>query len=133
MIERGNGSVVAIASTASLVAEQDLAAYATSKAALLQLVRSAAIDYAHTGVRINAICPTSIDTPFLRRQTDNVPDPKGFWQAMVDRHPLGRILQPIEVARVVEFLVSPAASGMVGASVVVDCGLTAAVDFTHQP
>ena len=129
MIDRGQGAVVAIASTASLQAEQDLAAYCTSKGALIQLIRSAAVDYAPAGIRINAVCPTSIDTPFLRGQTDNVSDPSGFWKAMVDRHPMGRILQPEDVASVVGFLTSAEAGGITGSAVVVDCGLTATYDF----
>lgn len=132
MIEQGQGTVIAIASTASLQAEQDLAAYCTSKGALLQLIRSAAIDYAPVGIRINAVCPTSIDTPFLRGQTDTMPDPASFWKAMVDRHPMGRILRPDDVASVVVFLTSAGAAGMTGSTVVVDCGLTATYDF-HSP
>jgi NAD(P)-dependent dehydrogenase (short-subunit alcohol dehydrogenase family) len=129
MIEQGQGTIVAVASTASLQAEQDLAAYCTSKGALIQLVRSAAIDYAPAGIRINAVCPTSIDTPFLRGQTDVMPDPASFWKAMVNRHPMGRILRPEDVAAVVVFLVSAGAAGMTGSAVVVDCGLTATYDF----
>jgi NAD(P)-dependent dehydrogenase (short-subunit alcohol dehydrogenase family) len=129
MISAGSGSIVVVASTASLFAEQDLCAYGTSKGALIQLARSVAVDYAPHGIRLNMVCPTSIDTPFLRQQTDTMPDPEAFFAAMESRHPMGRILQPSEVASVIGFLVSGGASGMTGSSVLVDCGLTATYDF----
>jgi NAD(P)-dependent dehydrogenase (short-subunit alcohol dehydrogenase family) len=129
MIGRGAGSVVVVASVNGLQAEQDLAAYNSSKGALVQLVRSAAIDHARDGVRINAVCPSTIDTPFIRGQVDSMPDPAAFRAEMEARHPLGRILDPAEVASVVVFLSTSEASGMTGASVVVDLGLTASPDF----
>jgi NAD(P)-dependent dehydrogenase (short-subunit alcohol dehydrogenase family) len=129
MISGGSGRIVVVASTASLFAEQDLCAYGTSKGALIQLARSVAVDYAPYGIRLNMVCPTSIDTPFLRQQTDTMPDPAAFFAAMESRHPTARILQPSEVAAVIGFLVSDDASGMAGSSVLVDCGLTATYDF----
>jgi NAD(P)-dependent dehydrogenase (short-subunit alcohol dehydrogenase family) len=129
MIGRGGGAVVVVASVNALQAEQDLAAYNSSKGALIQLVRSAAVDHARSGVRINAVCPTSIDTPFIRGQVDSMPDPAAFRAEMEARHPLGRILDPEEVALVVVFLSTTEARGMTGASVVVDLGLTASPDF----
>jgi NAD(P)-dependent dehydrogenase (short-subunit alcohol dehydrogenase family) len=129
MIDRGGGAVVVVVSVNGLLAEQDLAAYNSSKGALIQLVRSAAVDHARDGVRINAVCPTTIDTPFIQGQLDAVPDPAAFRREMEERHPLGRILRPEEVASVAVFLTTPEASGMTGASVVVDCGLLASPDF----
>jgi NAD(P)-dependent dehydrogenase (short-subunit alcohol dehydrogenase family) len=129
MIGRGAGAIVVVASVNALQAEQDLAAYNSSKGALIQLVRSAAVDHARGGVRINAVCPSTIDTPFIRGQVDSMPDPAAFRAEMEARHPLGRILDPDEVAAVVVFLSTSEASGMTGASVVVDLGLTASPDF----
>jgi NAD(P)-dependent dehydrogenase (short-subunit alcohol dehydrogenase family) len=129
MIMRGAGAVVVVVSVNGLQAEQDLAAYNSSKGALIQLVRSAAVDHARGGVRINAVCPSTIDTPFIRGQVDSTPDPAAFRAEMESRHPLGRILDPGEVASVVVFLSTSEASGMTGASVVVDLGLTASPDF----
>jgi NAD(P)-dependent dehydrogenase (short-subunit alcohol dehydrogenase family) len=129
MIARGTGAIAVVVSVNGLLAEQDLAAYNASKGALVQLVRSAAVDHARSGVRINAVCPTTIDTPFIQGQLDSVPDPAAFRREMEQRHPLGRILRPEEVASVAVFLTTPEASGMTGASVVVDCGLTASPDF----
>jgi NAD(P)-dependent dehydrogenase (short-subunit alcohol dehydrogenase family) len=129
MIDRGGGAVVVTVSVNGLLAEQDLAAYNASKGALIQLVRSAAVDHARSGVRVNAVCPSTIDTPFIQGQLDSVPDPEAFRREMEARHPLGRILRPEEVASVAVFLTTPEASGMTGASVVVDCGLLASPDF----
>lgn len=129
MISRGQGAVVVVVSVNGLLAEQGLAAYNSSKGALLQLVRSAAVDHARSQVRINAVCPTTIDTPFIQGQLDSVADPASFRAEMEARHPLGRILRPEEVASVAVFLTTAEASGMTGASVVVDCGLTASPDF----
>jgi NAD(P)-dependent dehydrogenase (short-subunit alcohol dehydrogenase family) len=129
MITRGTGSVVAIASVNGLQGEQRLAAYNSSKGALVQLVRSAAVDHARDGVRVNAICPTSIDTPFISKQAAAMSDKEEFRRKMNARHPLGRILRPEEVASVAVFLTSADASGMTGTCVVVDCGLTASPDF----
>jgi NAD(P)-dependent dehydrogenase (short-subunit alcohol dehydrogenase family) len=129
MISRRGGAVAVVVSVNGLQAEQGLAAYNSSKGALLQLVRSAAVDHARSQVRINAVCPTSIDTPFIQGQIDAMPDPARFRAEMEARHPLGRILRPEEVASVAVFLTTDEASGMTGASVVVDCGLTASPDF----
>jgi NAD(P)-dependent dehydrogenase (short-subunit alcohol dehydrogenase family) len=129
MMRRRAGAVVVIASVNGLSAEQGLAAYNSSKGALVQLVRSAAVDHARSQVRINAVCPTTIDTPFIQRQLDAAPDEAEFRAEMNARHPLGRILRPEEVASVAVFLTTDEASGMTGSCVVVDCGLTASPDF----
>lgn len=129
MISRGGGSIVTVASTDALVAEQGLAAYCASKGALLQLTRCVAIDHARQGVRANCVCPGAIDTPFFRKHVDAAPDPAAFLAEKEARHPSGRILQPHEVARTIEFLLSSASSGMNGAAVTVDGGLLASFDF----
>jgi NAD(P)-dependent dehydrogenase (short-subunit alcohol dehydrogenase family) len=133
MIERGGGSVVGVASTASLYAEQALAAYSTSKGAILQLIRSVAVDHARQGIRANAVCPGAIDTPFFRQHVDSAPDPEAFLREKTERHPDGRILKPEDVARLIWFLLSDASVGMNGASVLIDGGLTATFDFEPIP
>jgi NAD(P)-dependent dehydrogenase (short-subunit alcohol dehydrogenase family) len=129
MLSHGRGSIVGVASTNSLYAEQTLASYNSSKGALLQLIRSVAVDYARAGIRANAVCPGAIDTPFLREHVDIAPDPEALLRQKTGRLPSGRLLDPADVARVVHFLLSDAALGMTGASVLVDGGLTATVDF----
>jgi NAD(P)-dependent dehydrogenase (short-subunit alcohol dehydrogenase family) len=129
MVARGRGSVVGVASTCALFAEQSLASYNTSKGALLQLIRSVAVDHARDGIRANAVCPGAIDTPFLRRHIDSAPDPEALLRQKIERHPSGRILNPVDVARVIRFLLSDDSGGINGASVLVDGGLTATFDF----
>lgn len=129
MLERRDGAVAVVCSVNSLFTEDLMSAYSTSKAALLQVVRSAALEYARFGVRINAVLPGCIDTPLLRRHLDSLDDPAAAWRDLERRSPTGRILTPDEIARALRFLVSRDASGLSGAGVVVDAGLTTTYDF----
>jgi len=130
MVERGEGAIVATCSVNSFLVEDLLSAYSSSKAALLHVVRSAALELASSGVRINAVCPGIVDTPLLRRHFESLPDHVAARRAAEARTPAGRLLAPREVAEVLCFLASDRASGMSGAAVVVDAGLTTTYDFT---
>ena len=132
MVERRSGAVAVVCSVNSLVAEELMSAYSTSKAALLHAVRSAAIEHAGHGVRINAVCPGIIDTPLLRRHMESLDDPAAAYAAAEARSPIGRLLQADEVAQALCFLVDGAASGLAGASLTVDGGLIATYDFNSQ-
>jgi NAD(P)-dependent dehydrogenase (short-subunit alcohol dehydrogenase family) len=129
MLDRRAGAIVAVCSVNSFVVEDELSAYSTSKAALLHAIRSAAIEYAACGVRINAVCPGIIDTPLLQRHFDSLDDPAGARRAAERRSPIGRILRPDEVAEAICFLVGPTATAMSGAALTVDGGLTVTYDF----
>jgi NAD(P)-dependent dehydrogenase (short-subunit alcohol dehydrogenase family) len=129
MLARGSGAIAVVCSVNSLFAEDGLSAYSTSKAALLHVVRSAALEHAQHGLTINAVCPGAIDTELFRRALELLDDPASARGAVMRRTPSGRILRPEEVAAVVRFLLSDAASGMSGAAVTVDGGLTSAYDF----
>jgi len=129
MIARGDGAVAAVCSVDSLFVEESMSAYATSKGALLQLVRSAALEHARHGVRINAVCPGAIDTPLLRQHLDTVPDPGAARARIENVTPAGRLLAPREIADLLLYLISPQATAMSGAAVVVDGGLTSTYDF----
>lgn len=129
MIKSGKGSVVAVASTDAVFAEQDLAAYCTSKGALLQLIRSVAVDYGREGIRANAVCPGAINTPFFRQHVDAAVDPVSFLREKTERHPSGRILQPQDVASAIVYLLSDGAIGISGTHVMIDGGLTATFDY----
>jgi NAD(P)-dependent dehydrogenase (short-subunit alcohol dehydrogenase family) len=129
MIERGRGSVVAVASVNALQAEQGLVAYNSSKAALLQLIRTVAIDHAREGVRANVVCPGVTDTPLFRAHLATASDPVRFRQVREQRNPLGRLLDPAEVARTIVFLAGDESAGMTGSVLVVDAGLTASFDY----
>jgi NAD(P)-dependent dehydrogenase (short-subunit alcohol dehydrogenase family) len=129
MLEQRTGAIAVVCSVNSFVVEDELSAYSTSKAALLHATRSAAVEYAASGVRINAVCPGIIDTPLLRRHLESLDDPAAARRAGERRSPIGRILQPEEVAQAICFLVDESASAMSGAALTVDGGLTVTYDF----
>lgn len=116
-------SIVHVSSVAALVGDRDEPSghYAASKAGLLGLTRQMAAEWSVLGIRTNVVCPGLIDTPMLRR----VGEPDAFQQFLDQRVPLRRVGQPDEVARVIEFLLSDAASYVTGASIVADGGLLA--------
>jgi NAD(P)-dependent dehydrogenase (short-subunit alcohol dehydrogenase family) len=128
MIDAGAGSVVTVASVDAFMAEQGLAGYCASKGALLQLTRCVAMDHARQGIRANCVAPGVIDTPFFRRHLDTAADPERFLAAREQRNPLGRLLDPDEVAATVEFAALDA-HGMTGSVLTVDAGLSASFDF----
>jgi NAD(P)-dependent dehydrogenase (short-subunit alcohol dehydrogenase family) len=129
MVRRGRGAVAVVCSVDSLYTEDGLSAYAASKAALLQVVRSAALEHSGDGLRVNAVCPGAIDTAFFRRALEATGDPEAALAQAVARIPSGEILRPEEVAAVLRFLVSEAASGLSGAAIAVDGGLTTTYDY----
>jgi len=128
----GNGSIVVVSSVQAHVTQSAVAAYAASKGALDALVRAMAIDEASTGVRVNAVCPGSVDTPMLRASARQFSDgtDDGVEALVADWgrvHPLGRVAQPREVAEVICFLAGPGASFVTGEDVRVDGGLLASI------
>lgn len=129
MLERRDGAIAVVCSVNSFVVEDELSAYSTSKAALLHATRSAAVEYAAHGVRINAVCPGIIDTPLLRRHFESLDDPAGARRAAERRSPIGRILRPDEVAEAICFLLGGSATALAGAALTVDGGLTVTYDF----
>ena len=122
MRKRGGGSIVFTGSTQSLVAHRNSAAYVTGKHALLGLMRSVALDFAKEGIRANCVLPGAIDTPMIRWSASLDPHPDRVLKACDSLALLGRMGLPEEVANVNLFLLSPMASYMTGASIVVDGG-----------
>lgn len=120
---RTGGSIVAIASVSGLVATDGEAAYCSSKAGVIGLVRALAVDYANEGIRANAICPGVIDTPM----NDVLWRERGaeFRNEVAELHPVGRLGSPREVAEVAAFLASPRSSFVTGATWTVDGGFSA--------
>ncbi len=126
MIKGGGGAIVNVASVQGLMSQPNVAAYAASKGAIIAMTRTMALDHAKDNVRVNSLCPGSIDTPLLRFAADtfNPEDPEGAIADWGKLHALGRVGRPSEMADVALFLVSDAASFMTGATVVADGGLT---------
>jgi 2-keto-3-deoxy-L-fuconate dehydrogenase len=125
MVTRGRGSVVNLASTAGLGGLVDRFAYSVSKHAVVGVTRSAALDLAKTGVRVNCLCPGRVETPFVRSRIAEYPDPATAAREMASTQAMGRMAQPSEVAAAAVFLASDAASFITGAALPVDGGWTA--------
>ncbi len=127
MIERGDGRIVTVASVAGLVGARYTAAYSASKHAAIGLMRSTAAEVEGTGVTANAVCPAYVDTDMTRRTIDNVVAKTGRTpgEAVAEIEqmtPLGRLLQPDEVAAAVVYLASPEAVAINGQTLVIDGG-----------
>jgi NAD(P)-dependent dehydrogenase (short-subunit alcohol dehydrogenase family) len=118
---RGGGSIVNVSSLGGLQANPDMCAYMSSKGGLLMLTRAAAIDHARDGIRVNAICPGTMDTPAL---ADMHPQDLEHLRSI---HPVGRLGRPEEVASFIAFLASEEASFATGGVYVVDGGRSAAL------
>ena len=123
MIRGGSGCIVNVASYFGLVGGKGVAAYCASKGALVQLTRAMALDHADEGVRVNCVCPGSVQTPMIDQAWaeygDGAPE---LWAA---KHPIGRIAQPDEVAQAILYLASSASSFVTGAALPIDGGITA--------
>jgi NAD(P)-dependent dehydrogenase (short-subunit alcohol dehydrogenase family) len=122
MRERGGGAIVLVSSINARFATPTLAAYASSKAALEELARTAALEFADWGIRVNAIAPASIDTPMLQASFERDPNPAMARQRNVLRHPLGRLGTPEDVAELVLFLSSDRSSWITGGVFPIDGG-----------
>jgi len=117
----GGGAIVNIASTAGLMGVRRLGVYALSKAAVVSMTRSLALSLADDGIRVNAVCPGSIDSPMFDR-TLNPAEAEAERDLIIGMHPLGRLGTFNEVAEAVAFLASPAAAFITGVSLPVDGG-----------
>lgn len=125
MLAQGKGAIVNVTSISGVVGLPQQAAYCASKGALVQLTRQLAVEYAAQGIRVNAVAPGAIDTPFLARHLAAQPDPAEAEKAVNAAHPLGRSASPAEIAETIAFLASDAASFITGAILATDGGYSA--------
>ncbi|MBI5089073.1 MAG: glucose 1-dehydrogenase [Actinobacteria bacterium] len=123
MRSAGRGSIVNISSTSGLVGAPGTAAYTASKFAVRGMTKTAALELASSGIRVNSVHPGGVDTPMLR--SDDMDDAAIGLDAFVASVPLRRLAQPIELARLVLFLASDESSFCTGSEFVADGGLTA--------
>jgi NAD(P)-dependent dehydrogenase (short-subunit alcohol dehydrogenase family) len=122
MVAAGGGSIVNMASVAGLVGLRNRAAYCASKGAVVALTRALALDHVADRVRVNCICPGTVDSPWVRRLLDEAGE---SLDALVARQPMGRLGTPEEIAAAVLYVASDATAFMTGSALVLDGGLTA--------
>lgn len=122
MVRQGFGSVVNISSGAGLIGQPGYVGYSASKSAELGLTRSAALDYASKGIRINVVCPALVNTPLIAKMTEENPE---LHKMLSAAHPIGRIAEPSEIAEAVLWLGSDKSSFVTGIALPVDGGYTA--------
>lgn len=123
MLKQGGGVIVNMSSVAGLVGFPGLPAYVASKHGIIGITRTAALEYATKGIRVNAICPGVIRTEMVERVTGGDPEAEKQFTAL---EPIGRMGNPEEVAEAVVWLCSSEASFVIGHPLVVDGGLVAA-------
>ena len=130
MLSNGGGSIINMASVASSVkGVPNRFAYTASKAAVIGLTKSVAADYVRQGIRCNAICPGTVDSPSLRQRIAQQALEQGrseaeVYQAFVDRQPMGRIGHAEEIAQLALYLASDASSYTTGTTQVIDGGMS---------
>jgi len=122
ILRAGGGAIVNNASVAGLVGFEGVSAYTASKGGIIQLTRTAALEYATQGIRVNCVCPGVIETPMIQRFTGGAPEATA---AMAQMQPLGRMGRPEEIASTVLYLCSDAASFVTGVAFPVDGGFVA--------
>ena len=123
MLERGGGSIISTASVAGMVGWAGAAAYSASKAAVINLTRTAAIEYARWNIRVNCICPGVIHTPLLENIYGG--SIEGAMDRLLRMQPMPRLGTPEDVAQMALFLASDESAFVTGAAMVVDGGYTA--------
>ncbi len=125
MLEAGGGSIINMASVCSSIRGlPSRFVYGTTKAAVLGLTKSVAADYVARGIRCNAVCPGTVDTPSLDDRINSYADPAAARQAFIARQPMGRLARAEEIAPVVVFLASDESRFATGQAFSVDGGMT---------
>ena len=120
---RRGAAIVNVASVAGMVGVPNRAAYGASKGAVIAFTRALAVDHAADGIRVNCVCPGTIDSPWIDRVVDELGESR---DGLIARQPLGRLGTTEEVAEAVAYLASDRAAFATGSELVVDGGITAA-------
>ncbi len=123
--------MVNIGSVGSFIGQGVTPAYSTSKAAVLMLSKSIALDYAADGVRCNCVCPGITDTPMLREHLNATADPEATLRKRLRRVPIGVPLTPHDIAKAVLYFSCEDSAGVTGTSLLVDGGYLAAAEWEH--
>ncbi|MQP68080.1 SDR family oxidoreductase [Niveispirillum sp. SYP-B3756] len=125
MIERGGGSIINMSSVASSIkGVPNRFIYGASKAAVLGLTKAVAADFVTKGIRVNAICPGTVDTPSLHERLRATGDYEAAWASFTARQPMGRVGDPKEIAALALYLASDESSFTTGHAHVIDGGWT---------
>jgi len=123
MIENGGGSIINVASVAgSIKAVPNRFCYSATKAAVIGMTKSIAADFVKEGIRCNAICPGTVDTPSLRDRLDSFTDPLAARKEFESRQPMGRLADPKEIAALALYLASDESAFTTGVAHVIDGG-----------
>lgn len=125
MRSQGSGSIINMSSIGGLAGLYDRAAYCAAKGGVATLTKAAAIDHAQEGIRINAIAPGTVNTPWVQRITSTLPDPEAARQKMRDRQAHGRLVEPEEVAAMAAYLAADESASTIGTIMLVDGGFMA--------
>jgi NAD(P)-dependent dehydrogenase (short-subunit alcohol dehydrogenase family) len=123
MQRQGSGTIINMSSIAGAAGVANRGAYSVSKAGVIGLTRSLATDFVKDGIRVNCICPATVDTPSLRSRIANSPDPEAARRAFVARQPMGRLGTPDEIAAMAFFLASDDSRYMTGQAIIMDGGM----------
>jgi NAD(P)-dependent dehydrogenase (short-subunit alcohol dehydrogenase family) len=125
MLARRSGAIVNIASIAGVLGVRDRLAYTMTKHAIVGLTRAMALDHARDGIRINAICPGRVETPWVTATIRKYPDPKAAYEEMCATQPMGRMGKPEEIAAAALYLASDEAAFITGTTLTPDGGWSA--------